>query len=246
MVGSRTTCGCGVSQPSAPKTICGCGVSQSPASKTICGCGVSQPPAPRTICGCRVSPSPTPRTICACGTAQPKPAPRTICGCGAVQPRAPPRTICGCGILAPVAPPKPLYQVLPPSVMPAFQEECVCKDTDDDTEEQSILFAEMSNAEMCLSESISGDAERILADSVWFNMAPPPRLTSSRTPNVTARKLDIMRAILNGKANPKMALVHPEKPYCASLSVSRVTTKIGHDRPEYQGIQLGGSLIYKD
>lgn len=66
--------------------------------------------------------------------------------------------------------------------------------------------------------------------SVWSHLSPPTEYQSLHTPAVSARKVDIMRSLLSGKARPTVPQIFPEKSYCEGSTLSRCSTRVHYDQ----------------
>lgn len=95
--------------------------------------------------------------------------------------------------------------------------DCPC----DESSNLSICYVETS-----MEERNASTDEHVHCMSVWTHLGPPTKYHSLHTPAVTARKIDIIRALLSGRARPTTPQIFPGRSYCEGASMSRCSTRI--------------------
>ncbi|KAK9729844.1 hypothetical protein QE152_g15744 [Popillia japonica] len=97
---------------------------------------------------------------------------------------------------------------------------CPC----DDSNNLGICYVETSTEDRNASTE-----DNVLRSSVWSHLGPPTKFQSLQTPAISARKIDIMRALLSGKAKPATSHLYPAKSYCEGSILSRCNTRVHYE-----------------
>ncbi|GJQ75654.1 hypothetical protein Trydic_g17730 [Trypoxylus dichotomus] len=90
------------------------------------------------------------------------------------------------------------------------------------------------NLDICYVETSAQDRNVSNDDhthniSVWSHLGPPTKYQTLHTPTVSARKIEIMRALLSGKARPATPQIYPGRSYCEGSTMSRVNTRVHYE-----------------